>query len=247
MLKILEDNVLESDPDDLGLKSALDKISTQVRETPKAHSDPQDKAQKEGWEKWIRLRERLGKRYAECKLSTFELSEDVKDRDRQMKVIDALRSYAEQMPKRIGSGKGIVLFGPAGTGKDHLLAAMMQQACWLNFSVVWRNGMDLYAERRDAISAERLERDLIQDMAQPDVLSISDPIPPSGALTEGQMEFLFRIVDARYRQCKPIWVTANFAEGKEAESKIGKQVVDRLRDGALALQCNWPSFRKAGL
>lgn len=247
MLKTMEEIVLESDPDDLALKSALDKVSTQVQPTPKAHSDPVEKARQEGWEKWVRLRERLGKRYAECKLSNFQLSEDVKDRERQVKVVDALRSYAEQMPKHLGSGKGIVLYGPAGTGKDHLLAAMMQHACWMNFGVAWRNGMDLYAERRDAISSEKLERELIQDLAQPDVLSISDPIPPTGTLTEGQMEFLFRIVDARYRQCKPIWVTANFAEGKEAESRIGKQVVDRLRDGALALHCNWPSFRKAGL
>jgi DNA replication protein DnaC len=206
-----------------------------------------EKSRQEGWEKWVRLRERLGKRYADCKLSTFVLSEDEADKRQQMKVVDSLRSYAEQMPKHIGSGKGIILFGPKGTGKDHLLSAMMAHACWLNFGVAWRNGMDLYAERRDAISAERLERDLIQDMTQPDVLAISDPVPPSGVLTEGQMEFLFRIVDARYRQCKPIWVTANFMEGKEAETRIGPQVVDRLRDGALALHCNWTSYRKAGL
>lgn len=232
--------------EDLGLKSALDKVTTQAQRTPKEPSDPVEKARLEGWEKWVRLRERLGKRYAECKLSTFQLYEDAKDRERQMKVIDALRAYAEQMAKHIGTGRGIVLFGPAGTGKDHLLAAMMAHACWLNFDVAWRNGMDLYAERRDAISAERLERDLIQDLAQPDVLSISDPLPPTGSLTEGQVEFLFRVVDARYRQCRPTWVTANFAKGEEAESRIGKQIVDRLRDGALALHCNWPSYRKAG-
>lgn len=233
--------------DDLGLKSALDKVTTQAQRTSKEPSDPVEKARKEGWEKWVRLRERLGKRYAECKLSTFQLYEDPKGRERQARVIDSLRAYGENMPEHIGNGKGIVLFGPAGTGKDHLLAAMMARACWLNFDVAWRNGMDLYAERRDAISAERLERDLIQDLTIPDVLSISDPLPPSGNLTEGQIEFLFRVVDARYRQCRPTWVTANFARGDEAESRIGKQIVDRLRDGALALHCNWDSFRKAGL
>lgn len=236
----------ETKENDLGLKSALDKVTTQVRQTKKAPSDPIEDARKEGWAKWERLRAQLGVRYANCKLSNFDLSEEEHERKRQMKVIDALRGYCEQMPKQVSAGKGIVLYGPAGTGKDHLLAAMMAQACWHNMSVAWRNGMDLYAERRDAISAEKLERDLVQNLVFPDVLAISDPVPPWGTLTEGQSEFLFRVVDARYRQCKPVWVTANFAKGDEAESKIGKQVVDRLRHGALALHCNWPSYRKAG-
>lgn len=236
---------MEPNVEDLSLKSALDSVTIRTQKAAEP-SDPEEIIRREGWAKWDRLRQQLGQRYADCRLSSFELYSDEEHKRQQVKVIDALRAYGEHMEKSVRRGKGIVLYGPPGTGKDHLLAAMMQRACWHNLDVAWRNGMDFYAERRDAISAERLERDLIGDFVRPDVLCISDPVPPWGTLTEGQVEFLFRVVDARYRQCKPVWVSANFQEGKEAESRIGPQVVDRLRDGALALHCNWPSFRKVG-
>lgn len=228
--------------EDMGLKSALDSVTTRTQK-PAALSD-EEKSQREGFLKWQSLVGRIGERYAECKLRTFVFSEDASVRSKQSKVIESLREYGTDMPESIARGQGLVLYGPAGTGKDHLLSAMMAKACWHNLAVEWRNGMDLYADRRDAISRETPERDLIRDLTVPDVLAISDPIPPWGTLTEGQAEFLFRVVDARYRRRKPIWVTANFAEGKEAESRIGSQVVDRLRDGALALHCNWPSYRR---
>jgi DNA replication protein DnaC len=243
------EEAMETDLENLGLKSALGSVTTRTQKAAENSErlTPAEKSRQEGLHKWLALQQRLGQRYAECKLSNFELYEDEEHKREQMKVIDSLRTYGEHMEKFVGRGSGIILFGPAGTGKDHLLAAMMAHACWHNLNVAWRNGMSLYAERRDAIHAERLERELIQELTLPDVLAISDPVPPWGTLTDGQVEFLFRVVDARYRQCKPIWMTANFTEGKEAESRIGNQIVDRLRDGALALHCNWPSFRKAGL
>lgn len=237
--------VLAMDVEDLSLKSALDSVLTRTQKAAEP-SDAREQAQREGLAKWSALQKKLGVRYAECKLSNFTIYGEAEFQARQMAVVDSLRSYGEHMEKNVSRGKGIILYGPPGTGKDHLLSAMMAHACWHNLDVSWRNGMDFYAERRDAIHSERLERDLIQDFVRPNVLCISDPVPPWGTLTEGQVEFLFRVVDARYRQCKPVWMTANFTEGKEAESRIGTQIVDRLRDGALALHCNWPSYRKVG-
>lgn len=234
--------MVETEVDDLGLKSALDSVTTRPQ---KVAGPSEELSQREGWEKWIRLSARLGERYADCRISTFVFHEDPRARAVQEKVIESLKAYSEQIEELVDSGRGIVLFGPAGTGKDHLLSAMMRKACWHNLSVEWRNGMDLFADRRDAISKDTPERDLIRDLTVPDVLAISDPVPPWGNLTEGQAEFLFRVVDARYRRRKPIWVSANFNEGKEAESRVGAQVIDRLRDGALALYCNWPSFRRS--
>ncbi len=37
----------------------------------------------------------------------------------------------------------------------------------------------------------------------------------------------------------------NVSSGEEAEKRIGAQIVDRLRDGALSIVCNWPSHRKS--
>jgi hypothetical protein len=56
---------------------------------------------------------------------------------------------------------------------------------------------------------------------------------------------LFRVVDARYRQCKPTWITVNAVGRTELDRRMGAQTADRITDGAVALFCNWPSYRKA--
>ena len=43
---------------------------------------------------------------------------------------------------------------------------------------------------------------------------------------------VYRIVDARYRQQKPVWMTLNIAGKEDAERLLTLQLWDRLRDGA---------------
>ena len=61
----------------------------------------------------------------------------------------------------VASGVNVVLAGPPGTGKDHLLTALMWQACKFGFSVEWVNGLDLFAEYRDAIDGSTTESALL--------------------------------------------------------------------------------------
>lgn len=200
----------------------------------------------DGWENWCRIRQRLGERYWDCKLSNFQPSDVPEERDRQSVVVKKIGKYIKEMPARVAAGQNVVFFGPAGTGKDHLMSAMIQAATYgHNLTVEWINGMDLYAERRDAIHSDADEKSLIAKYAAPDVVAISDPLPPYGSLTEGQAEFLFRVLDRRYRARKAVWITANFANKEEAAERLGSQLVDRMRDGAMAIHLNWASYRQS--
>ena len=157
-----------------------------------------------------------------------------------------LTDYGTNIIQNVTAGRGVVLFGPPGTGKDHLMAGLMVAAIREGgFAVNWQNGMDLFGRVRDAMDTDTRERDIIRDFTAPDVLVISDPVPPWGDLTQFQAAFLFRVIDARYRQKVPTWVTANFTNGDEAGGRLGTQVLDRLKDGALSIYCNWESYRKA--
>lgn len=194
---------------------------------------------------WQHLQRRLGPRYGECSLDNFELSRDQKVAEAQRRVMEQITDYRDNLRERVAEGVGIVLFGPAGGGKDHLLVALMKPAVFAGFSVRWENGMDLFGDMRDQIDREDMtERQFIESFTKPDVLCISDPIPPWGSLREFQSAFLFRVLDRRYRDKKPTWVTANFANRQEAIDRVGGQLIDRLRDGALTLHCNWESYRR---
>lgn len=203
--------------------------------------DAEDALHRERFNRWKKLAASLGKRYSECDLETFEVSSDD-----QRKKVDALKEYSLYLPDRVRDGEGIVLFGPKGTGKDHLLAALMRIAV-LDFglSVHWLNGMDLFGEIRDRMDADKSEADFVRNLAYYDVFAISDPVPPVGTLTEWQANMFFRVIDRRYRDNKPTWITANIASTEEGEKRLSGQILDRLKDKALTIRCNWPSYRKS--
>jgi DNA replication protein DnaC len=196
--------------------------------------------------KWEPLANALGPRYSECTLENFELSADPKFAGPQRKVLNEIRNYLENLTENVEKGRGVVLYGPPGTGKDHLLVAMLREAAKSRYHVRWKDGMRLYRNVREAIAQNKGEGSIARPLIDANVLAISDPVPPKGESVTGfQATFMFDLIDSRYRARRPTWVTANFADSADADSRLGAQIVDRLRDGALALHCSWPSYRKS--
>ena len=189
------------------------------------------------WDSLVRQR---GERYADCRLSNF-----VQESDGQAGAVASLQNYCLDIAERIADGEGLILFGPKGTGKDHLMMAVARVAIGSGKSVLWQNGMDLFGDIRDAMDKGDAERSLVNRLVAPDVLYLSDPLPPFGTLTDFQAGMLFRILDGRYSRRKPTWATVNVVSGKQLEERMGPQNADRLRDESLAICCDWPSHRKA--
>jgi DNA replication protein DnaC len=189
------------------------------------------------------LRQAIGRRYAGCRLDTFTLSDDPTDKNRQQSALAILQAFVDDLKDRIADGSGLFLFGPAGTGKDHLLSAVMIEAATRGFAVSWVNGQDIFGRMRDMISEDGNESRQLERLTAPAVLAISDPVPPIGDASSFQQSTLLRAIDRRYRDCKPTWVTANVASREEGDSRLGVQLMDRLTDGALTIACGWPSYR----
>lgn len=189
----------------------------------------------------------FGVRYAGCRLDNFQVTSP-----EQQKVVDALRGYVLTFDERQKLGQGIVLFGPPGTGKDHLAVAICKAVydrCkdWRGREFIrFVTGLDLYRMIRDTMgSRTATEWEVIQPYVDASLLLLSDPLPPRGALTDWQAGVLLNIIDSRYRDLKPTIVTLNIVNGTEGDERMGSQTLDRLKDGAVCYYCNWPSHRKA--
>lgn len=175
-----------------------------------------------------------GDRYRTCTLDNF-----TGEYRQLVAVLKELREYV-----RGGCTCGLVLFGPVGTGKDHLAFAICVESIRLGKTVRWINGQRWFGSIRDAMDTNRSEADIILELATPDVLCISDPLPPIGQLTQHQATMLYRLVDARYARSLPTIVTVNVANDAEADERMGVATWDRLTHDAWKLFCNWPSYRK---
>lgn len=190
---------------------------------------------------------RLGFRYQGCTLENFEVYHD-----RQRDVVERLARFSETMPEHLKGGGGLMLFGDPGTGKDHLIAAVLKIAVVLHgLFVLWFDGGDLYDKIHVALQTETdLEwRKLRDELRRPHILAISDPQPPQGALSPQQVRRLRDIIDQRYRAGKSTWLTTNIDQREYAEQLFTKPVMERMKESSGAVLCDWPGYRdrrKAG-
>ena len=191
------------------------------------------------------LVKRLGVRYARCSFANYVVYEERADgRPSQREVFEAVQQFAADMPERLRGGAGVVMFGRPGTGKDHLLTALMFWAILRHgWTVRWINALDLFIAARDRISTDDSERKFLAQYHEPQILVISDPVRPKGEATDGQADMLQEIIDRRYRDAKSTWVSINVHDGAEAEARLASPIVDRLREKALCLKCDWESYR----
>lgn len=184
----------------------------------------------------------LGRRYypERVSLDAYRIYHDA-----QKPVIERLRAIEERLSDFIASGSGLVLYGSVGTGKDHLLAGMLYKAAGLGLNCRWFNCQELYGRFRVSMDkkARENEADIIADLAAPDVLGLSDPIPPADTPSAYNLQQLYRLLDLRYREVRPTWITINVLDVEDAKGKLTAPCFDRLNDGAELLRCFWPSFR----
>ena len=193
------------------------------------------------------LAAKLGPRYERATFENYEIYEQSAKGERmsQAECVERVERFCNDMPDRLQHGGGLVFFGRPGTGKDHLMAACMYWAILKHgWRVLWIDGLTLAERIRGRVGNGEDEASFLNAFLEPQILAISDPIPPKGETSVYVADTLQRIVDRRYRACLSTWATINVHDGREAEQRLAAPVVDRLRHGSLCLQCEWESFRK---
>jgi len=190
--------------------------------------------------------EQIGKRYVRCRLDTFDCTGD--EPENKKKAVAQCRDYVNGFPDHHEAGRSLILIGPKGTGKDHLVSAVVREIAkrlGKPGAVVFRDGLSLYAEVKATYDNHVRTDSVVEKYTRPILLSISDPLPPVGALSQHDQSVILRIIDGRYRECLPLAVTVNCSSRKEMSDRLGPQATDRLFDCAIVVVCNWKSYRKA--
>lgn len=182
-----------------------------------------------------------GERYRGYKLDAWQARTPY-----QREVLDTVTEWVNSYPDRLATSEGLILYGPVGTGKDHLMMGAIGRVIGTHGprSVEWKNGRNLAGDLRDLIGSNRSEAAFLSELIHPEILVLSDPLPPNGDLKEHQADMLYRIIEGRYAAGRITCATINVADDAEADRRMGAATWDRLCDGAWKIPCFWPSARK---
>lgn len=200
---------------------------------------------KERFEAFKALAKLRGARYVPATLDTYEATSA-----EQREVVARLRGFQRDGIPNLHRGGGLLLYGPEGTGKDHLLFAMLRHAIIdCGYSATWRDGMGLQDEIRESIG-EGKQSELRRKLCEPQILAISDPLPPRSGesekddLSAWNLQFLRDVIDRRYSALKSTWFTFNGTSLDALKVALLPPLTARIADCSTELLCRWRSNRK---
>ena len=184
-----------------------------------------------------------GKRYEACTLDNYQTDcGDGSDPQRKL-AVERLRAFAGSFSGR----QNLVIVGPPGVGKDHLVAAVLKLIS-PDTSARWVTGPEVAIELRAAMDGKRSEASIIAEYSRASLLAISDIAMVGCGLTDYQLSTWQAILDNRYRHMRPMFATIN-ADDRAAKSDLQQRltapILGRLIDGACLIECHgWSSWRK---
>lgn len=228
----------------------IDKLATPGRSTAKpSGSQPRHpvadgelvRLEREAWRGVI---DAAGRQYAAATLDNFQFHGTDEHQGRQRAALTAIRGFCDGFPDAVTEGRGVVLYGPCGTGKDHLMIGMLREAIRLGcHSVKWVDAAEMFGDFKDALGAQQNVGELLRELVRPQLLAISDLVPGSEALTPFEADILFRLLNARGRRLKATWVNANVTDSQEMAAKIPAKCLSRIDFKSLPIPMHWPDYR----
>jgi len=184
------------------------------------------------------IRQQLGvpERFAKSGLRDWHA-----DSDNAHAVKAAALHYLRTVREQPAMWRTLLLSGPPGTGKTHLLCALANNLAEAGIVARYTTLQAMLDAIKSAYSdASKSEAGQIQRYVHCDFLALDEIDVMRGS--DNDRALLFAVVNGRYNALKPIAIATNQTPEGLAEY-ITERVLDRLLEGAITLRCNWPSIR----
>jgi DNA replication protein DnaC len=177
--------------------------------------------------------------FAETNMATWTFEND--DR-RNAKLSDVMRNYVKNFTDFRKDGKGLLLYGPVGTGKTYYAAAIANKLIDEGFTVYMTKFTDLVNVIQSKSFQDKPE--FIESINRYSLLIIDD----LGTERESQFmqEQVFNIIDSRYRSGLPFIITTNLSwdEIKKPQNIQYARIYDRIIERCFPVQVAGVSRRR---
>lgn len=154
--------------------------------------------------------------------------------------LETMKEYAETFCRYTDSG--YCIYGRPGNGKSHLAAALVNRVIQRGYTAVFIEVPDLFARIKATYDGEGSEDKIMRSLASCDLLVLDD----AGAEkpTEWVREKFYQIINARYKDRKPMVITTNTPDMAGLEDIIGFRAYDRVLEMCAPLKNNGESYRR---
>jgi DNA replication protein DnaC len=175
----------------------------------------------------------------------------------QRALLRARRFVDEFVPGAAGQ-RALLFCGPPGTGKTHLLAAMLRElAAGKGVRGRYEEFFLLLSDIRDGFSRGLSSREWLTPLRQVDVLAI-DEIGKGGKNREFEQGVLDEVISVRYNAGRPTLLATNYprpgttgwefrADGQAAENleqRVGPRIFSRLHEMCDLIDVTGPDQRE---
>lgn len=145
------------------------------------------------------------------------------------KMAAKMRRYAENFPRFLERGHGLLLYGDVGTGKTFYSACIANRLLQDGYKVLMTNFPTLIAK----IQKEAFKTDVVGSLDDYDLLIIDDLGVERSS--EYMQEQVYNIIDARYRAGKPVVVSTNLTaqELKNPRDVMAARIYGRILERCL--------------
>lgn len=169
-------------------------------------------------------------------VSEYEQKNLANYKPRNMEQAAALKLANEWDPRQ---ERGMILFGPVGTGKTHLVKGILIKWAIAGYRVAFVSLAALMDNLRDAQAGGGFS-DALSLYLGPHILALDD----FGAekITDWAQEKILTIFDARLRHKRPLFITSNLSL-QDLKQTYDIRILDRLKESVRFLPVPGDSFR----
>ncbi len=161
----------------------------------------------------------------------------------QQAALRTCREYAEHFEQNAAEGRGLILQGNPGTGKNHLAAAIARTVLSMGRTVLHATAWETISRIRETWRGDAgpSEREIVRRFAEVDLLILDEVGKQYG--TDSERVHLFEVIDHRYREMRPTVILSNETPAG-IEACLGRAAYDRLCHYGTLVQFPWPSYRR---
>ncbi len=175
----------------------------------------------------------------------------------QQRALLRARRFVDEFVPGAGGQRALLFCGPPGTGKTHLLSAMLRElAAKKAVRGRYEEFFLLLSDIRDGFSRGLSSREWLEPLRQVDVLAI-DEIGKGGKNRDFEQGILDEIISVRYNAQRPTLLATNYprsgstwsfaAEGEPGETleqRVGPRIYSRLHEMCDLIDVTGPDQRE---